>query len=82
MPKRRKDTEGRRLLRAWLAGPPKVSQAELARLLKRSDVQVHKWVYGKNIPDIESGALLEEVTGGAVPSRAWSYPPGRLPKAA
>jgi len=82
MPKRRQDTEGRRLLRAWLEVPPRRTQAELARLLGRSDVQVHKWVFGKNIPDVVSAARLEEVTDGAVPSRAWSYPAGRFPKAA
>jgi hypothetical protein len=82
MPKRRQDTEGRRLLKAWLDGPPKRSQADLARALKRSSVQVHKWLYGKNIPDIDSGARLEEVTDGAVPSRAWSVRLGRVPKAA
>lgn len=65
-------TEGQRLLQAYFAARPKLTQAKLAKRIKRSGVQVHKWMTGKNIPDVVSASRLQSATRGAVPVRAWS----------
>jgi hypothetical protein len=67
-------TEGQRLLQAYFASRPKLTQAGLAKRLKRSSVQVHKWLSGKNVPDVVSASRLQIATRGAVPVPAWSKP--------
>lgn len=67
-------TEGQRLLQLYFANRPKLTQAQLAKRLKRSGVQVHKWLSGKNVPDVVSASRLQVATRGAVPVPAWSKP--------
>lgn len=67
-------TEGQRLLQVYFAAHPRLTQAKLAKKVKRSSVQVHKWLAGKNIPDVVSASRLHVATKGAVPVPAWSKP--------
>lgn len=69
-------TEGQRLLRKYLDDNG-LAQRTLAQKLKRSEAQVSLWLSGQNLPDVVSAGLLEEITDGAVPAKAWSEKPRR-----
>lgn len=60
-----------RLLRAWLG---ERTQDWLAGLLGVSAPAVYAWMSGATCPVLETAAVLERLTDGAVPASAWADP--------
>jgi transcriptional regulator with XRE-family HTH domain len=72
VPKR--NTEGRRLLAAWLKGAGR-SQTALAHLLRINQAMISAWASGSCRPEAHHREALEHLTG--IPARAWQTPAER-----
>ncbi len=59
------------LVRAWLGTR---TLDWLASVLGVSAPAVYAWVSGATCPVLETAAVLERLTGGAVPASAWADP--------
>lgn len=69
---RKVEVEGGRLLRSWRAYHG-LSQRDLAKLIASPATAVCEWENG-DTPSLRKAALIERVTGGAVPAVSWVDP--------
>lgn len=63
-------SEGAELFERWLRDT-KTTLAAVGKAVGKSHVAIIKWKSGEFRPESDARAILEKLTGGAVPASAW-----------
>ena len=63
-------SEGAELLEQWLRST-KTTLAAVGKAVGKTHVAIIKWKSGEFRPESDARAILEKITGGAVPAVSW-----------